>query len=787
MVKKGILCSAVCLLWAGALTGQELLTNGNFSAGTASWSFASYEGAAGSNAVTDGAMRVTITAPGSEVWHIQLIQAGLSLQASHRYTVSFSASAAANRTMTVGVEKNSTPYNDYAGIGSVSLTTQTEPYTKSFRIGGAEPNARISFNLGKSSAAVTLDNVSITDEGVDTSSLTVGATYRATVDAGDDLGELDHFWSRAAGNGNARLQAQSDMRTHLKWCHDEWGMGMTIHHGLLNDSMHIYREDAQGNPQYEWKMFDSCYDYTIKELGMAAHFTLFPMPHDLAASLTKIGHVFNGAPCYLSMPKDLNKWKNLCQAIARHVVDRYGIDVARRCYFRVWNENDIDGFALGTMDDWQHVYDYAVEGVRSVDAQLKVGGPSLSSAKADILGTFLDHCLTDNYADPQKSSTPVDFISFHAYGSNANEAGLFGEAAMVNGLRTVQQVLASRNLLGKVGIHITEYGASWARNYDNPISSGMDEPYGKHDSQTAAAFIVCQAANALYDWAGAGIGINNPEARPTVMSYWTISDVFDEDGPIDKDFINCHGLITRHSSIRKPSFNAFKMLHMLGDRLLPLEHTAPGDTVKGLAAKRSTDGQVQVLLYNCPRADVTQFIDHPVNLTVNGIASPSGKVTYELYQIDRTHSNSFKVWDRLGRPEPMSAAQVDSCKAHQQLEKIRTVAEYTLTNGSLQDSIYLPGQSVALAVITPLSGVGTVPRSMGVAARRSASTCFSATVVQGILRLPADVRATAKAAKVYDLTGRLLCRVPVAGAAPIRLSSPHATARGIVLVKLEMR
>ncbi len=584
----------------------------------------------------------------------------------------------------------------------------------------------------------------------------LGQTYTAVVDASKDFGALDHFWSRAAGNGNARLQAQTDMRTQLKWCHDEWGMQYTIHHGLFNDSMHIYHEDASGNPVYEWKMFDSCYDYTFKELGMRAHFTLFPMPHDLAASLDKTGHVFNGAPSYYSVPKDYNKWKNLCAALAQHVVDRYGLAAARQCYFRVWNENDITGFSMGTMDDWQHLYDYAVEGVKSVDSLLKVGGPSLSGPNTTILGNFLDHCQSANYANPAKHSTAIDFISFHTYASGPNELGLGNLRGAVSGINTVKTLLQTRGLLGKVAIHITEYGASYARNYNNPKNPTKSEPYAKHDSQLAAAFFAFEVSSLLYDWNNIGVGVNNKDVIPPIFSYWVMSDIFDEDGVIMKDFINCHGQITRLHWIKKPSFNAFKMMNMLGDRLLPMTHSSPGDTVKGVAARSSGTGAVQVVLFNCPKGNVTQFVDHPIKLTVNNITSPTSKVRYELYAVDKVHSNSFTVWDRLGRPDSMTQVQVDSCKVHQELEKIKSVDAYQLSNGTFRDSIYLSGQSVVLAVLTPLVQVGANPREV----QKTCVSGFAATakvqIVKGRAILPPHLFGDAHELRFYSVRGEIL-------------------------------
>ena len=51
------------------------------------------------------------------------------------------------------------------------------------------------------------------------------------------------------------------------------------------------------------------------------------------------------------------------------------------------------------------------------------------------------------------------------------------------------------------------------------------------------------------------------------MSYWTFSDVFEEQGPVKQPFYGGYGLIAA-GGIPKPAFNAFELLHQLGDERL---------------------------------------------------------------------------------------------------------------------------------------------------------------------------------------------------------------------------
>ncbi len=45
-----------------------------------------------------------------------------------------------------------------------------------------------------------------------------------------------------------------------------------------------------------------------------------------------------------------------------------------------------------------------------------------------------------------------------------------------------------------------------------------------------------------------------------VLSYWTFSDVFEEQGVVKQPFYGGYGLIAE-DGLSKPAFNAFKLLH----------------------------------------------------------------------------------------------------------------------------------------------------------------------------------------------------------------------------------
>src|SRR6202044_3077172 len=74
------------------------------------------------------------------------------------------------------------------------------------------------------------------------------------------------------------------------------------------------------------------------------------------------------------------------------------------------------------------------------------------------------------------------------------------------------------------------------------------------------------------------------------MSYWSFSDVFEEQGVVKTPFYGGYGLIAE-DNIPKPAFNAFKLLHKLGDERIQLDSDSALLT-------RTKDGGLVVALWN---------------------------------------------------------------------------------------------------------------------------------------------------------------------------------------------
>ena len=75
--------------------------------------------------------------------------------------------------------------------------------------------------------------------------------------------------------------------------------------------------------------------------------------------------------------------------------------------------------------------------------------------------------------------------------------------------------------------------------------------------------------------------ISQCDGMTHMMSYWTFSDVFEEQGVVKTPFYGGFGLVAE-DGIPKPAFDVFELLHELGDERLP----ATGRRCAGHAPQR---------------------------------------------------------------------------------------------------------------------------------------------------------------------------------------------------------
>ncbi len=110
------------------------------------------------------AIKISTTKAGNEDYSVQLVQANIPLKQGNKYTVSFDAYAAENRSMIVDISAPDLNYARYLNDSKVDLTTAVQTYTMQFDMTEADDaNGRLEFNLGKTAAIgdVYISNVKI--------------------------------------------------------------------------------------------------------------------------------------------------------------------------------------------------------------------------------------------------------------------------------------------------------------------------------------------------------------------------------------------------------------------------------------------------------------------------------------------------------------------------------------------------------------------------------------------------------------------------------------------------
>jgi xylan 1,4-beta-xylosidase len=139
------------------------------------------------------------------------------------------------------------------------------------------------------------------------------------------------------------------------------------------------------------------------------------------------------------------------------------------------------------------------------------------------------------------------------------------------------------------------------------------------------------------------------DGKVDLMSYWTLSDVFEEQGIFKTPFYGGFGLLANHS-IPKASYNVFRLLHRLG------EHRLPVNSESALVTRRS-DGALAILLWNYAEPG-TSGPAKTINLELQAVEARRGR----LWRVDEAHGSSLEAWIRMGRPASLTRSQVEELR-----------------------------------------------------------------------------------------------------------------------------
>jgi len=143
---------------------NNLIKNGNF-ANTQNWTMNRWNSSDATFAVSGGAANITnITKPtgtNPADHNLQLVQNGISLTQGMKYRLTFDASAASARDISVYIQMDTSPYTEYL-TKNVGLTNTVASFTYEFEMTQpSDDNARIAFNFGGAAPNVSISNVKL--------------------------------------------------------------------------------------------------------------------------------------------------------------------------------------------------------------------------------------------------------------------------------------------------------------------------------------------------------------------------------------------------------------------------------------------------------------------------------------------------------------------------------------------------------------------------------------------------------------------------------------------------
>jgi xylan 1,4-beta-xylosidase len=172
--------------------------------------------------------------------------------------------------------------------------------------------------------------------------------------------------------------------------------------------------------------------------------------------------------------------------------------------------------------------------------------------------------------------------------------------------------------------------------------------------------------------------IRQCDGMVSMMSYWTFSDVFEEQGVVKAPFYGGYGLIAA-GGIPKPAYNAFKLLHQLGDQRIAL------DSESALLTRRE-DGTLVLAVWNyAPPGE----LGSPKTITLQ-LKNTKARRAF-ISRVDRDHGDFHDAYEKMGSPRYPTQAQIQDL---QSATKLPDPENRKLKNNEL--TLTLPAHGLAV-------------------------------------------------------------------------------------------
>ncbi|MCL1936482.1 MAG: xylan 1,4-beta-xylosidase [Defluviitaleaceae bacterium] len=422
------------------------------------------------------------------------------------------------------------------------------------------------------------------------------------------------------GTGRLALALRKEYLDGLKKAVDDIGFKYIRGHGIFHDEIGIYREyewNGEEKVMYNFTYIDQIFD-SFLEIGIKPFIELGFMPEQLASG-TKTVFWWKGN---VTPPKNYKKWNNLISATINHLIDRYGIEEVKTWPIEVWNEPNLSNFwENADMEEYFKLYKETVTTIKSINEDLIVGGPSICGGSDHWLDDFLTFC--------KKENLKLDFLSRHAYTSGPAQLIPFScyqeihsKENLLKDFKTGREAIEKVNFKN-IPVHITEFNTSYKPL--NPV----------HDTAFNAAYL-----GKILSYGGDFVDS---------FSYWTFSDVFEEEDIPKSLFHGGFGLLA-YNLIKKPTYYLYQFFSKLkGDILYRDDNLIVTEK----------NGKLYIIAFN-PVEDV-----HDITLYQTlelPICKSEDTVFVKRSVINEEYGNAWQAWRKMGRPRFPNKEQIEDIK-----------------------------------------------------------------------------------------------------------------------------
>lgn len=473
------------------------------------------------------------------------------------------------------------------------------------------------------------------------------------------------------------LLSSGDGRPALKW-----------------GSTNAYTESASGEPVYDWKILDQIFD-AYRQAGIQPLVEIGFMPEALSTHPQPYRHHWPQGPLFTGWsypPRDYGKWAALVQHWVEHCVARYGQAEVAGWEWEVWNEPNI-GYWHGTVQEYEKLYDYTAQAVKTALPAARVGGPAstgpASPKAAAFLRHFLAHCVGGPNAATGKTGAPLDFISFHAKGITDMADGhvRMNIGRQLQDIALGFQIVSSFPTLRRLPIVLTESdpeGCAACVATLHPQNGYRNGPLYASYTADVLARTVRLAGQYHVNFSRAVTWAFEYDGQPWFAGYRTLST---------------HG-------VGKPILNLFRMLGMMQGQRAAVSSSGALSTAElmdGQARLRadvnaiaaSSGHRAEVLVWNYQDADVPAPVAN-IRLEVSGLPQGAESVLVRHYRIGAQTSNAYAAWLAMQSPPQPSPQQVEQLQRAGQLQLLTSPVWRRAQDRSLRIDFELGRQEVSL-------------------------------------------------------------------------------------------